>query len=72
MVNYTVDAMMASEAIRTWPPFLRPAVAPFLKSYRNIKSELGQAKNNINPVLEERRREKKDRSDIRKAYSVPQ
>ncbi|GLI74942.1 hypothetical protein PoHVEF18_003191 [Penicillium ochrochloron] len=59
MVNYTVDAMMASEVIRTWPPFLRPVVAPFLKSYRNIKSELDQAKNNINPVLEERRREKK-------------
>ncbi|KAJ5381499.1 uncharacterized protein N7496_003927 [Penicillium cataractarum] len=58
MVNYTVDVITASEAIRLIPRFLRPIVAPFLGSYRKIKSELAEAKSIINPILEERRREK--------------
>jgi hypothetical protein len=58
MVNYTVDAVRASEIIRLWPMLLRPIVAPFLESYRKIRRELDAAKNIINPILEERRREK--------------
>lgn len=58
MVNYTVDAVRASEIIRLWPILLRPIVAPFLESYRKIRRELDAAKNIINHILEERRREK--------------
>lgn len=69
MVHYTVDAVVASEDIRLWPPFLRTIVAPFLVSYRKIKSELGEAKNIINSILEERRIEKE--TALRSGKPIP-
>lgn len=69
MVNYTVDAVVASEVIRLWPRFLRPIVAPFLRSYRKIKSELDEAKNIIDPISKERQREKE--TALRSGKPIP-
>lgn len=68
MLNYTVDAVVASEVIRLWPRFLRPIVAPFLGSYRR-KSELDEAKNIINPILKKRQREKE--TALRSGKPIP-
>lgn len=57
-MDYTVDAVRASEDIRLWPMFLRPIVAPFMASYKKIMNELDEAKRMIEPILEERRRNK--------------
>ncbi|KAL2802262.1 cytochrome P450 [Aspergillus granulosus] len=57
-VAYAVDSFFAAEALRLWPAFLRPIVAPFLPNVRKIQAELEEARRIIAPVLERRNAEK--------------
>lgn len=57
-IAYTLDAFQATEELRTWPDFLRPFVARFLKSCSRVRTDLREAREIITPVLEARRKSK--------------
>ncbi|KAB8235697.1 cytochrome P450 [Aspergillus alliaceus] len=57
-VAYTVDSFMAARDLRKWPKVFRPIVARLLPSCRKIRSQLLEAQAIIQPVIENRRRDK--------------
>lgn len=57
-VDYTVDSFVAARELRFWPTLLRPFIANFLPSCRKIQQQIQQARDIIEPVLEERRKAK--------------
>ncbi|OJD10443.1 hypothetical protein AJ78_08551 [Emergomyces pasteurianus Ep9510] len=54
-ISYTVNSYIAAQALRLWPTLLRPLVANFLPSCRQLRQQVQDARAIINPVLEERR-----------------
>ena len=54
-VNYTVDSLMAAAELRLWPEMLRPIAARFLPKCKKIRKQLEEARNIIQPVIDERR-----------------
>ncbi|CAG7922935.1 unnamed protein product [Penicillium olsonii] len=58
MVEYTVDSVQASEALRKWPTILRPIMIHALPVCRKLKAEMAEAESLIGSVLDQRRLEK--------------
>ncbi|KAJ5790952.1 uncharacterized protein N7518_007963 [Penicillium psychrosexuale] len=54
-VNYTIDSLMAAAELRLWPEMLRPIAAKFLPKCKKIRKQLEEARNIIQPVIDERR-----------------
>lgn len=57
-VEYTVDSVQASEALRKWPAALRPIMVHILPVCRKLKAELDEATSLIDAVLQQRQLEK--------------
>ncbi|KAJ5347312.1 cytochrome P450 [Penicillium brevicompactum] len=57
-VEYTVDSIQASEALRRWPAALRPIMIHILPVCRKLKAELDEATSLIDAVLQQRHVEK--------------
>ncbi|KAI3539369.1 p450 monooxygenase [Colletotrichum abscissum] len=60
-VDYTRDSMQAAQDLRLWPRFLRPLAYWYLPRCRAIRQELQTSFNIVDPVLQNRRREKEKR-----------
>ncbi|OAX80967.1 hypothetical protein ACJ72_04696 [Emergomyces africanus] len=54
-ITHTIDSISAAQALRLWPTLARPLVANFLPSCRKLRQLVQEARDIINPVLEERR-----------------
>lgn len=55
-VDYTVHSIDAANQLRLWQEIIRPTVARFLASTRQLRQDLREAEKIIQPVLEKRRK----------------
>lgn len=55
--EYTVDSFLASYQLKTYPKFLWPVIALFLKQTQKVKAQLREAESLIAPIIERRRAE---------------
>ncbi|KAL3483272.1 cytochrome P450 [Aspergillus germanicus] len=56
--NVTIFAFQTVEAMRMWPSLLRPVVARLLPVCQKLRAETQKARDIINPLVKQRRREK--------------
>jgi cytochrome P450 len=56
--NVTIFAFQTVEVMRMWPSLLRPIVARFLPVCQKLRAETQKARDIINPLVKQRRREK--------------
>ncbi|OXV10694.1 hypothetical protein Egran_01545, partial [Elaphomyces granulatus] len=54
-VQYAVNMMLASQALRSWPRFLQPLVHWFLPSCRRLRALMREARNIIQPLVDKKR-----------------
>ncbi len=60
-MSYTVDAITAGQDLRVWPMALRSLVHWFIPSCRKLREDLAECQKLVNPVIQKRREEKKNR-----------
>jgi hypothetical protein len=53
-INFTVDAVAATRAVRKWNPLLRPFVAPFLEEIQRIKKHKARGAEMLAPYVEQK------------------
>ncbi|CAI7577420.1 unnamed protein product [Penicillium bialowiezense] len=66
MTSYTGRVRQALEELRLWPKIVRPIVAMFLDSTQVLRKEVQAARDIMDPIIEQRRREKENtaKSDV--------
>lgn len=66
MTSYTGRVRQALEELRLWPKIVRPIVAMFLDSTQVLRKEVQAAREIMEPIIEQRRREKENtaKSDV--------
>lgn len=57
-ITYTVDSFMAAKQIRKYPKWYRPVAQWFLPTCQGVRSSMAEAKQLLQPVLEQRQRER--------------
>lgn len=65
-IRYTIDAFQAARKLRTFAPFLRPLVYPFLSELHVVQDHVRKARNIIEPEVAARRRARLEASRMGK------
>lgn len=59
-IRYTIDAFQAAKTLRTWAPWMRPFVYPFLSELRTLQHHIKRARAIIEPEVTARRRTRRE------------
>ncbi|PWY73549.1 cytochrome P450 [Aspergillus eucalypticola CBS 122712] len=57
VADYTATASRTADALRQWPPFIRPLAAHFIPGVWKMRAQIKKARGMMNPVYEKRREE---------------
>jgi cytochrome P450 len=53
-IDFAIDGFIGAQALKKYPEFLKPIVAPFIPAIRNIKGHYAEAEKAAIPIIQER------------------